>query len=37
MELISDVIYYLNKVDFTDKINDTVFENLKCGKRVLVN
>ena len=27
---------YLNKLDFTDKINDDNFENLRCIKRILV-
>ena len=26
----------MNKVDFTDKINDDDFENLRCVKRILV-
>ena len=29
METINDVLYYLNKLDFTDNINDTGFENLR--------
>ena len=29
-------MYYLNKLDFTDKVNDDDFENLKCVKRRLV-
>ena len=36
METIYDVLYYLNKLDFTDKINDDDFENLRCFKRILV-
>ena len=36
METINDVVYYLNKLDFTDKVNDSDYENLKCVKRVLV-
>ena len=36
METIYDVLYYLNKFDFTDKINDDDFENLKCVKRILM-
>ena len=36
METIYDVLYYLNKLDFTDKIKDTDFENLTCVKRKLV-
>ena len=35
METINDVLYYLNKLDFTDKVNDTDFENLRCVKRIL--
>ena len=36
METIYDVLYCLNKLDFTDKINDDVLENLRCVKRILV-
>ena len=36
METVYDVLYYLNKNDFTDKINDDDFQNLRCVKRVLV-
>ena len=36
METKNDVLYYLNKLDFTDILNDTDFENLRCGKRILV-
>ena len=36
METINDVLYFLNKVDFTDNINDTDFENVRCVKRILV-
>ena len=36
METIDDVLYYLNKLDFTDKINETDFENLRYVKRILV-
>ena len=36
MESISDVLYYLNKLDFTDNINNTGFENLRCVKRIVV-
>ena len=32
----NDVLYYLNKLDFTDNIKDTNFENLRCVKRILV-
>ena len=28
------VLYYLNKLDFTDKINDTDFGNLRCVKKI---
>ena len=37
METINDVLYYLNKLDFTDNINYTNFENLRCVNRILVN
>ena len=37
METVFDVLYYLNKLDVTDKINDGDFENLRCAKRILVN
>ena len=33
METINDVLYYLNKLAFTDEINETDFENLRCVKR----
>ena len=36
METINDVSYHLNKLDFTNKINDSDFENLRCVKRILV-
>ena len=36
METINDVLYYPNKLDFTDNTNDTVSENLRCVKRMLV-
>ena len=36
METINDVLHYLNKLDFTDNIIDTVFENLRCVERMLV-
>ena len=36
METINDLLYYLNKPDFTNSINDTDFENLRCVKRKLV-
>ena len=36
METVCDVLYYLNILDFTDNINDTDFENLRCVKRILV-
>ena len=37
MKTIYDVLYYLKKLDFTDNINDSDYENLRCIKRVLVN
>ena len=36
METIYDISFYLNKLDFTDNINDTDFKNLRCIKRILV-
>ena len=36
METVNDVLYYLNILDFTDNINDTDFENLRCVKKILV-
>ena len=33
METINDVLYYLNKLDFTDKVNDDDFENIVCVKK----
>ena len=36
METVYDVLYYLNQLDFTDKVNDDDFENLRCVKRILV-
>ena len=36
METVYDVLYYLNKLDFTDKVNDDDFEKLRCVKRILV-
>ena len=29
------IYYYLNKLDFTDKVNDDDFEKLRCVKRIL--
>ena len=37
METIYDVLYYLNKLDFTEYVNDSDYENLRCVKRILVN
>ena len=37
METIYDVLYYLNKLVFTDNVNDSDYENLRCVKRILVN
>ena len=37
METINDVLYYLNKLDFTDNVNDSNYENLRCVNRILVN
>ena len=36
METINGVLYYLNKLEFTDNIKDTDFEKLRCVKRILV-
>ena len=36
METLNDVLYYLNKIDFTDKVNDDDYENLRRLKRILV-
>ena len=36
METINDVLYYLNKLDFTDNVDDSDYENLKCVKKILV-
>ena len=35
METINDVFYYLNKLDFTDNVEDSNYENLRCLKRNL--
>ena len=35
METINDVLYYLKKLDFTDNVTDSDYENI-CVKRVLV-
>ena len=37
METINDELYYLNKLDFTDKVDDSDYENLRCVKRILVD
>ena len=36
METIYDVMYYLNKLEFTDKVDDSDYENLGCVKSILV-
>ena len=36
METVYDILYYLNKLDFTDKVDDENVENLRCVKRILV-
>ena len=33
METVFDILYYLNKLDFTEKVNDDDFENLRCVKK----
>ena len=35
IETINDVFYYLNKLDFSDKVTDDDYENLRCVKRIL--
>ena len=37
METIIDVLYYLDKLDFTDNVNNSDYENLRCVKRILFN
>ena len=37
METVYDILYYLNKLDFTDNVIDSDHENLRCVKRILVN
>ena len=29
METIYDLLYYLNKLDYTDNVNDTDYQNLR--------
>ena len=36
METINDLLYFLNKLDSTDKVNDDDLENLRCVRRILV-
>ena len=36
METINDELYYLNKLDFSDKVKEDDYENLRCVKRMLV-
>ena len=36
METINDVLYSINKLDFTDNVNDGNYENLRCVERTLV-
>ena len=36
METIMYVLYFLNKIDFTDNVNNDDLENLGCVKRILV-
>ena len=35
MKTIYDALYYLNKLDFSDNLNDTDSESLRCFKRIL--
>ena len=34
METVYDKLYYLNKFDFTDNVNESDYENLRCVKRI---
>ena len=36
METLNDILYFLNKLDFLDKVIDDDFEYLRCVKRILV-
>ena len=36
METVNNILYYLNKADFTDNINDIDFTNLRHVNRILV-
>ena len=36
MKTSNDMLCFLNKLDFTDNVNDSNYENLRCVKRVLV-
>ena len=36
METINDVLFFLYKLDFTDKVNDDDFEIFGCLQRILV-
>ena len=36
METVYDILYYLNKLDFTEQPNNDDFENLRCVKRISV-
>ena len=36
METVHDILYYLNKLVFTDNVNDSDYENLRCVKTILV-
>ena len=36
METVNDVLYYSNKLDFSDKVNDDDYENLRCVKRIII-
>ena len=36
MDSINDVLYYLNILDFTDRVSNDDFENLRCVKKNLV-
>ena len=37
METVYDILHYLNKLDFTDNVNDSDYENLRYAKGILVN
>ena len=36
METVYDILYYLNKLDFTESVKDSDYENLRCARRIIV-